>query len=263
MSRYVVKLGGNALDSLSPTSPVIAALARDVRDLRAEGRDVVVVHGGGPQITRLLEETGRVAQFHEGLRVTDEETMEYVAMALSRVNLHLVAALVHAGLTCVGLSGVDNSLLCAEPVGPPWGRIGVAPKVDAMLISTLWRAGLTPVVNPVATDSSGELVNCNADVAAGALAAALDAELLVLLSDVDQLRSDPTDASSALSAVSGEDVRRLVESGAAREGMRPKMIAALDALEGGACTVLLANGTREHALRDALAGTIPTTEVVR
>jgi acetylglutamate kinase len=260
---YVVKLGGHALDSLSPIAPVLVALASDVRDLRGEGRDVVIVHGGGPQISELLMETGRSVHFHEGLRVTDEDAMEYVAMGLSRVNLHLVAALVHAGLACVGLSGVDNALLRAEAAGPPWGRIGVTPKADGALISSLWREGLTPVVNPVATDSSGELVNCNADVVAGALADALDAELLVLLSDVDQLRSDPHDEESALSAVTGEDVRRLLESGAAREGMRPKMTAALDALEGGARTVLLANGTREHALRDALHGTIPTTEVVR
>jgi acetylglutamate kinase len=263
VSRYVVKLGGHALDSLSPASALLAALAEDVRTLRADGIDVVIVHGGGPQIAELLEATGRVSAFHDGLRVTDEATMEYVAMALSRVNIHLVAALGHAGLSCVGLSGVDHGLLRAEAVGPPWGRIGDAPKVDGEIIVNVWRDGLTPIVSPVAFDHAGELVNCNADVAAGAIAGGLDAELLVLLSDVDQLRSDPNDEASALDVVSGEDVRRLVDSGAAREGMRPKMLAALDALAGGARTVLLANGTREHALRDALARTIPTTEVAR
>ncbi len=263
MSRIVVKLGGHALDSLSPRSSLLAALAEDVGALRAKGVDVVIVHGGGPQITELLEATGHVTRFHDGLRVTDEETMEYVAMALGRVNLYLVAALVHAGLSCVGLSGVDNGLLRAEAVGEPWGRIGAAPKVDGELIVNVWGDALTPIVSPVATDHAGELVNCNADVAAGALAGALDAELLILLSDVDQLRSDPNDESSVLESVGGEEVRRLVDSGAAREGMRPKMLAALDALDGGAHRVLLANGTREHALRDALARTIPTTEVVQ
>jgi acetylglutamate kinase len=263
VSRYVVKLGGHALDSLGPNSALLATLADDVRTLRARGVDVVIVHGGGPQITELLDATGRVSEFHDGLRVTDEVTMEYVAMALSRVNIHLVAALLHAGLTCVGLSGVDNGLLRAEAAGPPWGRIGAAPKVDAELIINAWRDSLTPIVSPIALDHAAELVNCNADVAAGALAGALDAELLVLLSDVDQLRADPTDEASALDIVSGDDVRRLVDSGAAREGMRPKMLAALDALDGGARRVLLANGTREHALRDALDRTIPTTEVVQ
>lgn len=258
-----MKLGGHALDSLRPTSSLLVALAHDVLELQAAGDHVAIVHGGGPQITELLEASGRVTQFHDGLRITDEETMEYVAMALSRVNLHLVAALVHHGLASVGFSGVDNGLLRAESVGPPWGRIGAAPKVDGALITNVWRDGLTPIVSPVALDAAGELVNCNGDVAAGALAAALDAELLVLLSDVDQLRADPSNAASALDVVSGEDVRRLVDSGAAREGMRPKMLAALDALEGGARSVLLANGTREHALRDGLARSIPTTEVVR
>ena len=142
MSRYVVKLGGNALDSLRPSSPLLASLASDVRDLCATGGYVVVVHGGGPQITELLDASGIVTQFHDGLRVTDEQTMKYVAMALSHVNLHLVAALVHNGLACVGLSGADNGLLRAEPVGPPWGRIGLAPKVDIELIVNLWRDGL-------------------------------------------------------------------------------------------------------------------------
>jgi acetylglutamate kinase len=263
MRRYVVKLGGHALDSLSPSSPILVALADDVLALRASGIDVLIVHGGGPQITELLEATGRVTQFHEGLRVTDEETMEYVAMALSRVNVHLVAALVQAGLSCLGLSGVDNGLLRADAVGAPWGRIGAAPKVDGDVIVSLWREGLTPIVSPVALDHAGDLVNCNADVAAGALAGAVDAELLVLLSDIDQLRADPNDETSALATVGVDQVRQLVDSGAAREGMRPKMLAALDALDGGAQTVLLANGTREHALRDALARRIPTTEVAR
>lgn len=259
----MVKLGGHALDDLSARSSLIASLASDVLALNEEGTNVVVVHGGGPQITQLLEETGQVAQFHEGLRVTDEATMEYVAMALARVNLHLVAGLAHVGLSSLGLSGVDQNLLCAEAVGPPWGRIGAVVKVDARAITNAWRDGVTPIVSPVALDGAGELVNCNADVAAGALAAALGAESLVLLSDVDQLRSDPNDHASALDSVSADDVRRLIDSGAAREGMRPKMTAALDALEGGARAVLLANGTREHALRDALAGVIPTTEVLR
>lgn len=263
MSRYVVKVGGHALDSLRPTSPLLIALAEDVRALRAKHIDVVIVHGGGPQIAELLDAVGLVGEFRDGLRVTDEATMEYVAMALARVNLHLVAALVQAGLTCVGLSGVDNGLLRAEPVGPPWGRIGAAPTIDGALLVNVWRDDLTPVVSPVALDHAGELVNCNADVAAGALAGALDAELLVLLSDIDQLRRDPSDPGSALVAVSGEEVRHLVESGAARDGMRPKMLAALDALNGGASRVLLANGTREHALRDALDHAIPTTEVLR
>jgi acetylglutamate kinase len=256
---YVVKLGGHALDSLSPASPVLVALASD---LSALAPDVVLVHGGGPQIQTLLEAVGRTSQFHEGLRVTDEVTLEYVAMALSHVNVHLVAALGHSGLRCTGVSGVDAATLRAQAVGEPWGRITSSPKVDPDVVLALWARHLVPVLAPLAVDDEGQLVNCNADVAAGAIAGALDAEVLVLLSDVDQLRRDPLDASTAIATVRGDEVRALLESGAARDGMRPKMTAALDALDAGARRVVLANGTRPHALRDALAGAIPTTEVL-
>jgi acetylglutamate kinase len=188
--------------------------------------------------------------------------MEYVAMALGIVNVRLVAALNYAGLSSIGLSGADDSMFRATALGAPWGRAGASPKVDATIIATLWANGLTPVVSSVAVDESGELVNCNADSAAGALAAAIDATALILLSDVDQLRADPLDDRSALSSVTGSDVRRLIDEGAARDGMRPKMMAALDALEGGAQRVVLANGTAAHALRRALDGSMATTEVL-
>lgn len=263
MISYVVKIGGHALDSLSPRSEVLVALASDVAALRSESTNVVIVHGGGPQIASLLDAVGLTSHFHEGLRITDQTTMEYVAMALSQVNLHLVAALNQAGLASVGLSGADSSTFTASPLGAPWGRVGASPKVDPGLIEMLWKGVVTPVVSSIAVDECGGLVNCNADVAAGALAGALNARSLVLLSDVDQLRADPLDEGTSLTSITGVEVRRLLDEGAAREGMRPKMVAALDALEGGAQRVVLANGTRIHALRDALIGSIPTTEVIR
>lgn len=263
MTNYVVKIGGHALDSLDPHSPVLNALASDVGALRDESTNVVIVHGGGPQITSLLDAVGVVSFFHEGLRVTNEETMEYVAMALSQVNLHVVAALNQAGLASAGLSGVDGSTLTATALGAPWFRAGTSPKVEVTLVEALWASGVTPVVSSIAVDEMGELLNCNADAAAGALAGALGAQTLVLLSDVDQLRSDPRDSSTALGSVSATEVRRLIEDGSAREGMRPKMMAAIAALEHGAQRVVLANGTKLHALRDALNGSTVTTEVTR
>jgi acetylglutamate kinase len=263
MNNYVVKLGGHSLDSLSVRSGVLVSLASDVMALRDESTNVVIVHGGGPQITLLLDAVRVASRFHEGLRITDEATMEYVAMALGQVNLHLVAALNHAGLASAGLSGADGTTFSTSAIGAPWGRVGASPKVDAGLIEALWHASVTPVMSSIAVDEGGELVNCNADAVAGALAGALNAQSLVLLSDVDQLRADPLDESTALSSVTGGEVRHLLEAGSAREGMRPKMIAALDALESGAQRVVMANGSRPHALRDALCGAIPTTEVLR
>jgi acetylglutamate kinase len=262
VTSVVVKLGGHALDSLSPRSPVLVDLAQDIGELRAQGTNVVVVHGGGPQIAALLASVGLESKFHEGLRITDSATMGYTAMALAQVNLLITAALNQAGLASIGISGVDTTMLCAVALGEPWDRAGDAPKVRDDIVTTLWSTGLTPVVSPVAVDERGELLNCNADTVAGALAGALGAEVLVLLSDVDQLRSDPEDEATALTSVTGAQVREMLARNAAREGMRPKVIAALDALGAGARRVLVANGTRPHALRDALARTIATTEVL-
>lgn len=263
MSCLVVKLGGHALDSLDPDSPVLVDLAHDIELLRSHATNVVVVHGGGPQIAALLHSVGIESRFHEGLRVTDRLTMGYTAMALGQVNVLITAALNRAGLASSGLSGADDSLFCATSVGEPWDRVGGVPKVRGNLVTTLWSVGVTPVVSPVAVDQNGELLNCNADTAAGALAGSLGADVLILLSDVDQLRSTPDDPATAMVSLTRTEVRELLDSGAAREGMRPKMVAALDALSAGAKRVLLANGARSHVLRDALAGRIPTTEVVR
>ncbi len=262
MTRVVVKLGGHALDDIGPTSALLAALAQDLGALAARGDEVLLVHGGGPQIADLLARVGLESVFHEGLRVTSGETMDYVAMALASVNLAVVRALTRAGLACVGLDGADGSLITGRSLGAPWDRAATVAAVDPRVVEHLWRGAWVPVVSPVGVDEEGQLLNCNADVAAGALAGALGAETLVLLSDVDQLREDPDDESSTLTHVRASRVREMIDSGAARDGMRPKMGAALDALGAGARRVVLANGTRTHALRDVLDGRVPTTEVV-
>jgi len=261
VSRLVVKIGGHALDSLSPSSALLADLAHDIAQLASDGVEVALVHGGGPQIEELLETARVESRFHEGLRITDTLTMSYVAMALGHVNLLITVAMNHAGLACVGLSGADASLFSSTSLGEPWQRAGAAPSVRIKVITSLWASGLCPVISPLAVDHAGDLVNCNADTVAGALAGSLDAEALVLLSDVDQVRDDPDDPSSALSHLNARQVNSLIDSGAAREGMVPKLRAALDALDAGARRVLMANGTRHHALRDAMSGAIPTTEI--
>jgi len=263
VKSVVAKLGGHALDSLDPTSTVLLDLARDVSDLREQGVDVVVVHGGGPQIAELLTTAGLESKFQDGLRITDDATMRYVLMALSDVNVRIVAALNGHGLASVGVSGADAGLLVSESVGEPFDRVGLAPVVNRGVIDALWSSGFTPVVNPVALDKNAEPLNCNADAVAGALAAALGADVLVLLSDIDQVRENVEDPTSALASLTGAEIESMKRSGAAREGMNPKLTAALDALNGGAEKILLANGTRSHALRDALARRIPTTEVLR
>lgn len=261
MTRIVVKMGGHALDDLRASSPVLVALAEDLVALGGEGVEVVVVHGGGPQIADLLSKVGLASEFHEGLRITSSETMGNVAMALASVNVSLVSALTHAGLDCVGLTGVDGAMIRGTSLGEPWDRAGAVESVAVDILEAQWRSGYVPVVSPVIADENGELLNCNADFVAGALAGAVGANTLVLLSDVDQLRSDPDDASSALTHVTAGQVREMITSGTARDGMRPKMTAALDALGAGAHRVVVANGLRLHAVRDVVHGEIPTTEV--
>lgn len=263
MNCVVVKLGGHAMDSLAPSSTVLIDLARDVAELRERDVNVVVVHGGGPQIAALLERVGLESRFQDGLRITDVATMHYVEMALSDVNIRVVAALNDAGLASVGLCGADATLLRSDSVGEPFDRVGHAPMVNRAVIDAMWSAGFTPVINPVALDKNAEPLNCNADAVAGALAAELSADVLVLLSDVDQVLENIHDPTSALATLTGAEIEAMKRSGAARDGMNPKLTAALDALHGGAEKILLANGARSHALRDALARSIPTTEVVR
>lgn len=260
MKTLVVKLGGHALDDLSPRSPVLADLAVDVAELATRGERVIVVHGGGPQIAERLTRRGVPSSFVDGLRVTSDEVMEIVTEALLDVNTQLVASLNDCGLSAVGLSGFDGGLCCATPAGPPWGRVAVHPIVDARVVRVLVSEGFTPVVSSVVADGSGGALNCNADALAGALAAVFSSEL-ILLSDIDQVRRNSDDADSALTTVSRRMAEELLSSGAAHDGMRPKLTAALDALDGGAPRVRLANGRRRHALRDVLNGAVASTEV--
>ncbi len=254
----VVKVGGHALDDLSPTSPIFTDLAEDVASLER----VVIVHGGGPQIADLLSRVQLESRFHEGLRVTDDATMEVVSMALSHVNTLVVAGLVRAGHRAAGVNGVSGNLLSSVVESQSLGRLAGRIRVQADLLVSLLDAGWTPVVSPVTRGEDGGLLNCNADAAAGALARALNADALVLLSDIDHVRSDPDDPSSVLTTLTRRELTDLLDSGTARDGMRPKLNAALEALDAGARRVVLANGTRPHALRGVLNHTIPSTEVL-
>ncbi len=256
----VVKLGGHALDRVDADAPRLVELAADVQALRDEG--VLIVHGGGPQIGELSDRMGVTSHFSDGLRVTDTETMRVVAWALSEVNLAVTCALVHAGLPAVGLAGVSGGMVQGTPAGPAWGRTALDVDVDPAPLMALVRASWVPVISPIALARDGGMVNVNADTVAGSIAGAVGARALFLLSDVEQLRADPDDASSALAHVTGEDITRMLESGAIRDGMRPKARAALDAVRAGARRVVVGDGTRPHAVRDLLADQAPSTEVV-
>lgn len=238
----VVKLGGEPLDD-----PRLATVfAEDVALLALVGIHVVVVHGGGPQISREMRERGVAPEFRDGLRVTGDAAMEIVQRTLvGDVNAGLVRRLNDAGAAAVGLSGIDATTIEATPVGD-LGRVGTVAGVRTALLASLLEDGFTPVVAPVGVGPRATTLNVNADVAAGAIASALRADKLVYLTNVEGLYRDLGDASSLISEMKRDDLAALLPD--LSEGMRPKMESTLAALDAGVPKVHVLDGRVEHAL---------------
>jgi acetylglutamate kinase len=262
MSVVVIKVGGHALDASSDAVTLLDALASDIRDAQQAGTEVVLVHGGGPQISEILTATGVTSSFVNGLRVTDEPTLRAVVMGLSMVNATLCAALRARGLSVVGCSGVSAGLISAVATEDALGFVGSAVTVEPSYLNELLGNGHLPVVAPFAVAVNGQLLNCNADAVAGALAGALQAESLLLLSDIDQVRTTADNANSGIASMTVGEARTLLDTGEAKEGMRPKLESCIAALSHGARRVVIANGSRPHAVRDILSGIALQTEVV-
>ena len=246
----VVKYGGNAM-----TSPELqAAFAEDVVFLRYAGVRVVVVHGGGPQITAHLDRLGLQSEFRGGLRVTTPETMEVVRMVLvGSVNSDVVSLVNAHGPFAVGLSGEDAQLLTAErrdalvdgePVDV--GSVGEVVDVQPQILTALLDEGKVPVVATVARGLDGRLYNVNADTAAAALAVALQAEKLVVLTDVEGLYADWPSSDEVISEISVDELERLIPS--LSSGMAPKMEACHRAVRGGVPAAHVVDGRVPHSL---------------
>lgn len=237
----VYKIGGPALED----PDLLAPLARDVA---AAGGHVVLVHGGGRSIERLLETLGIESRFVEGRRATSPEAMDVVEMVLSgRVNKALAAGLLAAGVPAVGVSGRDAGLLRATPL-PGYGRVGTDVVVQPDLVLGLWSAGFVPVVSPVSGGPGGEALNVNADEAALALGAALFAQRLVYLSDVDGVRA----GERTLGTLSAAQAEAHIADGTIAGGMALKVRMALDAARRGVPEVVIAGKAR---LTGGFAGT--------
>jgi len=246
----VVKYGGNALAGSDGTEgATLAAFAQDVVLLRAVGLKPVVVHGGGPQIGAMLQRLGIATTFVDGLRVTDAETLEIARMVLlGKVNSDLVAAINVHGPLAVGLSGADAQLLTAGAQSEALGFAGTVEAVDTTIVSGLCDQGLIPVVATIGTDEAGQHYNINADTVAGALAGALRAEKLLMLTDVAGLRRDVADPSTLVSRATVAELREMVELGQVTDGMVPKVEACAHAVERGAGAAHLLDGRVPHAL---------------
>jgi len=245
----VVKYGGNARPGELTDADALAQFAQDVVLMRSVGMLPVVVHGGGPQIGSLMARLGKEPEFRDGHRVTDAETLEIARMVLvGKVNREIVSAINVHGSLAVGLSGEDANLITAVRRAGDLGFVGDVEVVDPSLLSRLLAQGLVPVVATVAADAAGQAYNINADAVAGALSAALEAEKLVFLTDVDGVRTDPGDPATLLRSISADDLEGLVTAGAATGGMVPKIEACTRAVRAGVRRAHILDGRIPHVL---------------
>ncbi len=251
----VIKYGGHAMVD----EQLKEDFARDITLLKLIGLHPVVVHGGGPQISSVLERMGIRSKFVQGMRVTDAPTMDVVEMVLGgRVNKAIVAQINRQGGRAVGLSGKDAGLIQARKLKivhqpdenkPPEiidpGLVGDVTHIDVHIVDTLNREGFIPIVAPVGTGHRGETFNINADVVASQIAMALGAGRLIFLTDVDGVLDT---AGRLVSSIDAAGIARMIESGEISGGMIPKIRHAIDAVEKGVGKVAIINGTRRHAL---------------
>ncbi|MCP5268255.1 MAG: acetylglutamate kinase [Zoogloeaceae bacterium] len=248
----VVKYGGNAMTE----EHLKQCFARDVVLLKLVGLNVVVVHGGGPQIENLLTRVGKKGEFIQGMRVTDAETMEVVEMVLGgQVNKDVVNLINHAGGKAVGLTGKDGNFIRAQKLklqnkeNPgdliDVGAVGDITQIDPSLIGHLEAGGFIPVVAPIGVGKDGETYNINADVVAGKIAEVLKAEKLVLLTNTPGVLDK---AGQLITGITPKEIDDMVEDGTLSGGMLPKIGSALDAARNGVKSVHIIDGRVEHAL---------------
>ncbi|TVQ61254.1 MAG: acetylglutamate kinase [Spirulina sp. DLM2.Bin59] len=242
----VVKYGGAAMKDGSLKDKVV----RDIVFLSCVGVRPIVVHGGGPEINSWLAKLGIEPQFKDGLRVTDADTMDVVEMVLvGRVNKEIVSLINQAGGAAVGLCGKDGDLIRARHVGQEdVGFVGEVSTVDTRLIKTLVDAGYVPVISSVAADEEGQAHNINADTVAGEIAAALEAEKLILLTDTAGILHDYKDPSTLYEKLDIQQARELIDTGIVAGGMIPKVNCCVRSLAQGVKAAHIVDGRVPHAL---------------
>jgi acetylglutamate kinase len=237
----VIKFGGHAMGDAEE----MASFARDIVLMRQVGVNPVIVHGGGPMINDLLKRLDIKSDFVRGKRVTDAATMEVVEMVLAgSVNKRIVQAIQSEGGKAVGLSGKDGGLVLCEPDDPELGLVGRPVAVNPELLHHLFKGGFIPVIAPLGMGAQGETYNINGDTAAGAIAAALKADRLLLLTDVSGVKDANGDVVTQLTPA---HVRELTASGVIAGGMIPKTETALTAIDGGVRAVVILDGRAPNA----------------
>ena len=242
----VVKYGGNAMISDELRQAVIS----DIILLHLVGLRVVVVHGGGPEISEMLKKTGKESRFVDGLRYTDEETMDVVQQVLcGRVNKNLVATLNRLGGRALGLCGLDGALFQARLLDERFGLVGEITKVDPTPVNDALDNNYIPVVSTVALGTDAETsYNINADTAAARIAGELGAESLIAMTDISGILRDKDDPSTLIPVIHTADALQLIESGVINGGMLPKVTCCIDAIRWGVHRVFIIDGRVPHAI---------------
>ena len=244
--RIVIKYGGSAMVDKELQSAVL----RDIALLSSVGVQIVVVHGGGPEINQWLKKLGIKPVFLDGLRITDTETMDVVEMVLAgRVNKQIVSGINNHGSLAVGLCGIDGGLMEARTLGGgTHGLVGEVSKVNTKLLTPLLDKGYVPVISSIANSHDGRSHNINADTVAGELAAALSAEKLILLTDTPGILRNENDPSSLIEKIRLSEARELIDNEIVKEGMRPKVECIIRALAQGVNAAHIIDGRTPHAL---------------
>lgn len=241
----VVKYGGNAMIN----EELKQAVMRDIVLLSLIGIKVVLIHGGGPEITDMLKRVGKKSEFVDGLRVTDDETVEIVQMVLAgKINKGLVNQLQNYGGKAIGLSGADGHLIEAKVLDERLGWVGEITDVDPQPILDVLEKGYIPVISTVACDKEGHFYNINADTAASRIAAALQAESLVSMTDITGILRDKDDPSSLIPVVNVSEAPRLMREGVISGGMIPKVECCIEAIRRGVKKVFIIDGRVPHSI---------------
>lgn len=241
----VIKYGGNAMIN----EDLKQAVMRDVVLLSLIGVKVVLVHGGGPEITQMLNKMHIESRFHNGLRVTDAETAQVVQMVLAgKINKSLVNFIENTGGKAIGLSGMDGHLLEAVVKDPELGFVGEITSVNAKIITDVLDKGYIPVVSTVGCDKEGNVYNINADTAASCIAGALKAESLISMTDIEGILKDKDDPSSIIKVIDINDAQKLFDDGIISGGMIPKVQCCVDAIKYGVKKVFVIDGRVPHSI---------------
>ena len=241
----VIKYGGNAMVN----EEIKDSVMRDIVLLNLIGVRVVLVHGGGPEITDMLQRVGKESRFVNGLRVTDQDTVEIVQMVLAgKVNKSLVNLIQNKGGKAIGLSGMDGHLIEARTRDPELGFVGEITKVNVQPLLDMLERGYIPVVSTLGCDNAGNVYNINADTAAARIAGALHAECLISMTDICGILRDKDDPSTLIPEIGVNEAPELVRQGVINGGMIPKVECCINAIEWGVQKVFILDGRIPHAI---------------